>query len=204
MQTYIEMLKKALAGFGRSSFRHPEPSVRFSFGVLIFTGLLFLVAAMQTWAFVQSERAFVVPSKTDFSNWPLVVGENLLEMYIEFKNSGKTAATFEDFTVAISHELDSAPNYSEGQKIAFAPITAGGSNKAFLNFETGWGELTISKIKSGALKFYIFGQVKYRDAFSFFPFGVRETGYCYVFTPEKRGREHAFSTCHSRPYTFSR
>ena len=138
-QRQVRMVARPFTGLGKRSFRHPDPSVRFAFGVFVFTGLLFFVAALQAWAFIQSERAFVFPSKTDFSNWPLVVGENPLEMYIEFNNSGKSAAAFKDFTVAISHELDAIPNYAEGMRVAFAPITAGGTKIAYLHFETGWG-----------------------------------------------------------------
>jgi len=76
-------------------------------------------------------------------------------MFIDMRNSGKSTATIEELSLSITHELPPEPQYYEAQKIAFAPIVAGGTSRRTLRFITEWPQETIDKVISGSLKFYM-------------------------------------------------
>jgi hypothetical protein len=50
-----------------------------------------------------------------------------------------------------------------------------------LRFETGWGENTNSAVKSGTMKLYLFGFIKYHDEMNdmFLVLNKKETGFCF-------------------------
>jgi hypothetical protein len=180
---------------------HQEPVSLFTALVALFTFVLCVVAGIQAWAFIQSERAFLSPSETNFVNWPLVERENPLLMYLDVRNSGKSTATIEELSLAIAHEIPAIPSYGGGTKIAFAPIVQGGTSRRTVGFETGWGGETINKINSGELKFYIFGRIKYWDDFSFGFWGPKETRFCFMYVVSKNTNRSIFQTCPDRAYT---
>ena len=60
------------------------------------------MGGLQTYAFIASERAFVSPTATNFTNG-FVVGENPLQMWIAMRNGGKSVATIEELVGAITH-----------------------------------------------------------------------------------------------------
>jgi len=124
-------------------------------------------------------------------------------MYLDVRNSGKSTATTEELSVAITHGIAPTPQYSGGTKVAFAPIVPGSIARRTVGFEIGWGNETIEKITSGALKFYIFGLIKYRDDFSFDFMRRKETGFCFMYVVSKSSSHSIFQTCPERAYTFS-
>lgn len=166
-----------------------------------FTIALVIVGGLQTYAFVASERAFVAPTATNFTNG-FVVGENPLQMWIAMRNGGKSVATIEELVVAITHELPPKPEYHTAQKIAFPPILAQDTMRRSVGFVTGWPQPIIDKIASGELKFYIFGVIRYRDDFSWLV--PRETGFCFRYIPGSVSGPHVFDTCREPQYTYTR
>ena len=167
-----------------------------------FTAVLCVVGALQLWAFVQSERAFVVPTETHFAKWPLVPGHKPLELIVEFKNIGRSTATFAELTVAISDGLPEKPKFSEGYKVTIAPLAAGGGQTVHSYFGDGIGPQFISDLEIGKKKIYFWGRALYWDEFSLGLFGPKETIFCYAFYPE-RDSPRMFDTCHEPQYTYA-
>jgi hypothetical protein len=60
-----------------------------------FTIALATIGALQTYAFIASERAFVGPTATNLTNG-FVVGEKFLPMWIDMRNGGKSVANIEE------------------------------------------------------------------------------------------------------------
>ena len=183
-----------------------RPSVsKWNEPVVWFTAVLAIFALIQTIAFVQSERAFVAPTSTDFAV-EVIPGIKLLPMLFEIKNSGKSTATIDEVSIAITHDLPNPREYPTARQFAFPPIVPGGTSKRVLRFETGWGEKTISEVKSGARKFYLFGFIRYHDEMNqVIPLlGNRETGFCFVYVPTGGIRDAIFETCKELPYTYAK
>jgi hypothetical protein len=166
-----------------------------------FTLVVAVVGGLQTYTFIISERAFVAPEATNFTNG-MVVRENPLHMWIDMHNGGKSAATIKELVVTIAHELQPKPEYFTAQKIAFPPILPGGTIRRDLAFVSEWPQETIDKLTSGALKFYIYGVIRYRDDFSWF--GLKETGFCFRYVPGPQSGPYVFATCYERPYSYTR
>jgi hypothetical protein len=130
------------------------------------TCVLCALAAIQAWAFIQSERAFVFPTTIGFDKDLRDVREIVLS--IEINNSGKSTATIEDFLVSVSHNLPALPEYwpeSDGTRLAFAPVRGGATIKDYVKFGP-WNSTTPGEIINGERGFYFFGFIKYRDGYS--------------------------------------
>ena len=197
-RTYIDKQDRYEAGKRRREIK----TIIGLFVTAAFTIGLVIVGSLQTYAFIASERAFVSPTATNFTNG-FVVGEDPLQMWIAMRNGGKSVAAIEQLVVAITHELPPKPEYYTAQKIAFPPIIAQDTIRRGLGFKTGWPQPIIDEIAGGDRKFYIFGVIRYRDDFSWL-FGRRETGFCYRYVPGPVGGPHAFDTCREPQYTYTR
>ena len=171
----------------------------------IFTVVLAIVAMIQTLAFIQSERAFVAPTETNFAV-ELMPSIKFLPIFFEIKNSGKSTATIDEVSIAITHELPSPRAYGDARPFAFPPIVPGGTSKRILTFETNWGVPTNSAVRSGAMKLYLFGFIKYHDEMNerFLVLNKRETGFCFVYVPTGGVKDAIFETCRELPYTYSK
>lgn len=174
--------------------------IRFTFGVFLFTGLLFFVAGIQTWAFIQSERALVTPLEAKFAKWPIPIGSVPLEIAITFKNIGKSNAIFEEMAVAISDGLFPTPRYDHSNKVTVLPLAAGTERQVQSYFGEGVGPQFISDLQSGQKKFYFYGRVLYWDDYSFGLFGPKESRFCYTFRPQSADGGHNLDTCREREY----
>jgi hypothetical protein len=168
----------------------------------VFTLGLATVGIAQVYTFIVSERAFIVPIETNFTNG-LVVNENPLEMWIALKNKGKSIGSIDVLEVAITHKLSAEPTYLGAQKIAYPPIGPGERFERPMEFVTGWPQQTIDKLTHRVLDLFLFGRVRYRDDFSWF--GPRVNGFCfkYVFMPSAEGGPHFFEPCRQTAYTYS-
>ena len=182
-----------------------DPVTWFTGVLAIFTVVLAIFAVIQAFAFIQSERAFVAPTETNFAV-ELVPGIKFLPMTFEIKNSGKSTATIDEVSIAITHDLPNPREYATARPFAFPPIVPGGTSKRVLKFETGWGENTNSAVKSGTMKFYFFGFIKYHDEMNeMFRFlNKRESGFCFVYVPTGGVKEAIFETCRELSYTYSK
>jgi len=165
-----------------------------------FTLGLATVGIAQVYTFIVSERAFVVPVETNFTNGP-IVGENPLQMWIALKNKGKSISSIDVLEVAITHELAPEPRYLGAQKIAYPPIASGERFERPLEFVTGWPQSTIDQLTHGALDLFLYGRVKYRDDFSWF--GPRVNGFCFQYRPGPASGPHVFEPCRQTAYTYS-
>jgi hypothetical protein len=185
-------------------------SVRRMIGIEALTLVLCAIGVFQYWAFVISERAFVSadPEGVKFAQ-EILPNVPQFQMTLELNNNGKSPATIEDLRVLISHgPLPEKPDYGADPKdrFAFPPIVPNGKAKRALSFDigkTGWVESTAMGVKSGTLKFYFYGRVRYHDDYSWRRlFRPRETGFCFIYAPNYPGGP-AFDTCSHPEYTYA-
>jgi hypothetical protein len=199
-KTYIEKHNTA----EQSKRRRDIITIIGLFFTAAFTLIVAVAGMVQAYAFIKSERAFVAAIDSNFTG-PLVVGMNPLPMYVDLQNSGKSTAQIKELSVAITHgPLAIQPEYGTAIQVVFPPIVAGGTGRRVGHFETGWGKQTIDAITAGTLKFYIYGFVRYDDVFDFWPFGIKETGFCFAYVPTGNASKSVFQTCQEPQYTYSK
>jgi hypothetical protein len=189
---------KALRVFGGGSFRHPDRMVRFTFGVFVFTGLLSIVALIQAWAFIQSERAFLAMEAITIQGG-MQVGKPLITK-LTFKNSGRSPATdvvihYNSSVLPLPSIPEFGPNFTD-----VPPIVSGGNTIVSFGPPQLMEEAHIQEFKSGKSSFYVWGYVSFRDDFSIW--SSREVGFCAVF--DQRSAGDSFESCHQKAYTDSR
>ena len=83
-----------------------EPVALFTAILTVFTGVLMLVGALQTWVFVVSERAFVTVGNFTLS----IVPDAPLAAVFLVKNNGKSVGSIIDFNIAFSKSLAPKPD----------------------------------------------------------------------------------------------
>jgi hypothetical protein len=167
------------------------------------TGILALIAALQFWGYIKSERALVY---ADNVTLPRGLGNiDPLVMQLEIKNGGKSIATIKEVAAAISHQLPALPPpYQQASRFAFPPAVPGGAVKRPLTFNVsgGYKGETERRLRSGTEKLYLFGVIRYSD-WANFPviFGFKETGFCFVYVPQ--GSSDGFNTCDNPAYSYA-
>jgi hypothetical protein len=169
-----------------------EPVALFTAVLTLFTGILMLVGALQTWAFVASERAFLT-----VGNFTLTIAPDApLAPVFLIKNTGKSVGSIVDFNIAFSKSLAPKPNYATPLSgMYIGPILPGVDNPQIYrpNNNAPLWKLTqteVDEIKNGKQQLFIFGFVSYSD--DFWLFGGKVTG-CYLLNPSTPGL--AFETC---------
>jgi hypothetical protein len=192
-----EQEKKAQRGFGKRTFRHPDRMVRFTWWVATFTFCLAFTAAIQTWAFIQSERAFVSPIAMRFI--PAFPQSKIASFTIEIKNSGRSTASVRHSAYTITPKLPENADIPELVELAFPPVVAGG----VISSEIKVGPLADDVIKefSGTEVFYIYGIIDYVDDFSVF--GNKRDGWCYIYKVGSNASLSQFDTCNNPKYTYT-
>ncbi len=187
---------KQLAGHNRGWIRWRRPRLD---AVAISTFLLAIITAVNVYVFVQSERAFVFPIEADFTV-PLIP-HNKFDMYVIFSNSGKSPATIKELKAAITHDLPTRPVYGQqGITIAFPPIVGGEKRRQSLYFRQEWIESTDNAVKTGSMRFYLYGVLIYTDDF----WGTRESQFCFFYIPTDNNGAHRFEACPNPEYTFTK
>jgi hypothetical protein len=174
--------------------------------ISMFTFILTVVGAIQTCAFIKSERASVVPIDVKLAKEVPDYLKNL-DVSIIWHNGGKSTANIEQLVAAISHgPLPEQPPYHGAQPFAMSPILPGSKGEALMSFSTEWGKDYTDAFKNGAKPLFLFGRVQYRDELSdvWFFGGIRETGFCYFYRPTGGVREHMFDVCQYPAYTYTR
>jgi hypothetical protein len=102
--------------------------VRWTAVVGVFTFFLSLFTALQFWASVQSERAFLsVASLTINGGFPQA-GDPTIRVFFQVKNGGRTTA-FPERAVLAMHvgQLPSKPEYGDEPKFALPPVAVDGT-----------------------------------------------------------------------------
>ena len=172
----------------------------------IFTGVLAVVGFLQTWAFVQSERSFLTIQNIAFDGQRPVAIKPIIIWYF-MKNSGRSPGIIEDEVFNVATNLPATPSYvghtdftsppmipDNEERGAFAPKMPNGLSAAL-------DVPTLRGIETGTLRFYFFGYIKYSD--SFWLFGNRKTGFCFVYLPNGVPGVYTFSPCQNWGYTYA-
>ena len=179
-----------------------DPITLFTAVLTAFTGVLMMVGALQAWAFVVSERAFLTVGNFTLS----IVPDAPLAAVFLVKNTGKSVGSVIDFNIAFSKSLAPKPDYAKPLSgMYIGPILPGVDNPQIYrpNNNAPLWKLTqteLDDIKSGKQQLFIFGFLRYSD--DFWLFRDKVTGFCYLLNPSTPGL--AFETCNNPAYTYSR
>ena len=162
-----------------------------------------LVGALQTWAFVVSERAFLTVGNFTVSS---IAPDVPLAAVFSLKNTGKSVGSIIDLNIAFSKSLAPKPDYSTALSgLYIGPILPGAENPQIYrpNNNAPLWKLTqteIDDIKSAKQQLFIYGFMRYAD--DFWLFGTKVTGFCYLLNPSTPGI--AFEACNNPAYTYAR
>jgi hypothetical protein len=175
--------------------------------VAAFTGLLTFVTAIQVWAFIEGERAFLLPVSGHFEGSTLIPDKQLV-LWLEIKNSGHSTAIIDNLNVSYAaNALPALPSYSPDASIAFAPLLGGSINP--IHSTSIWPDgrpfslpkYDVDRIQNQTVRFQVFGFVQYHDFFSWFG-STRKTGFCYIYTPAALPA-FSFDPCPEKNYTYA-
>ena len=168
--------------------------------IAIFTVIIALVGIFQAYAFVKSERAFVIPTAMDMSPTKITAGVPVTFM-LTVKNSGHSFAIVKYMDIySVPYEaLPAKRPYEAHTAKRRQPIPVDGTwPSVFSNTAT---QKQADAINGGTTKLYIFGRVIYTDEFSLF--GSWETGFCYIYKPNGDPKVSLFDICPSPAYTYA-
>jgi hypothetical protein len=212
LAAYLRNIGKAATQFCLRPIRwfcKLSPIEQFNCFIALFTALLFCTAAIQTWAFVQSERAFMSVATLNIPAG--LVANKPLEVAVGMRNSGRTTAFIEAFNVTIGfrksdHSLPPDPRYEPGAELAPGNVVPGAVAPINSHLRGIKGEpdlvlldADVVAINDATFILYFYGFISYRDTYSIF--GDRITGYCYRYVPQPDPR---FVNCDERTYNFAR
>jgi hypothetical protein len=190
-----------------SSKRHADKAVpnkveqgmvRWTRVVGVFTGVLAVVGFVQAWAFIQSERAFV--SVASMSYHAPVAPEKIAVFDLQIRNSGRSTANIKHNIYTVSYSIGGTPNYPGETEVSLSPVVPGG----FIQFQIKTPTLADDAFNAlgGQSQFFIYGRIDYEDDFSIF--GLKKSGWCFVFDPKGNPAVSQFNSCNNSKYTYSR
>jgi hypothetical protein len=192
-------------GPDRSMVRWTKAVAWFTGVLALFTFLLALVAALQLWAFVQSERAFlsVVGLSIGGTDGGLPkASEPHTRVVLQMRNGGRNTAFIDRFRFDAAYgamgPLPQEPQYLDEPQFGVPRPIPGdttvpvndGVAKTFTPDE-------IDGFRTSKGRFSLYGYVKYNDAY--WLFGARTTGYCFTYS----SREAQWTTCPEPNYTYA-
>jgi hypothetical protein len=183
-----------------------RPRIRDPYRITVFTAVVgtftALILAFQVYTFIQSERAFVFPSKIAFVE-PLAIEKVqpiLLEVAVH--NSGRSPAIIKRLIAFVAHDLPPTPDYKQKSgrlEIAFSPIPPGETIQQRLIFDK-WGEDTMIKVRDGQMPFHMFGRIEYADRLTLFQ--PSRSDFCFVYIANSQDQSRAtFRNCPDPRYT---
>lgn len=165
-------------------FRSLARADKFTLWLALFTALLTFITAVQVWAFIQSERAFLTVAAPQFTGG--FAANKELTLIIDVKNSGRSTGFIDKFNTTLKFyprdkPLPDVPEYEKEQAEIPGPVLPG-SDSPLIYLPAGDNQhprMTLSEaevdiIKKGMDKMYVFGFAYYRDDFSLPIFGERE------------------------------
>jgi hypothetical protein len=175
-----------------------------------FTALLCVVGGIQTWAFVQSERAFVSIAGVEISGGALQANIPL-SFLINVKNSGRDTAFIGDSRNVVRTQPDE--HLGGGLRaflqktIVVGPVMGGESGIIIsrpVNSDGNpiiLGQESIDQLNSSKHYLWLIGYISYRDDFS--RFGTRTIGYCFKYNPAPPDKRLSFfERCGSEEYEY--
>jgi hypothetical protein len=185
---------------------------KFTFVVAIFTVVLALATCIQVWAFIQSERAFLVVDKLRFlSGEPSTDGP--FPLILTMQNPGRNVATVKEMKIAIQlalhhQQLPDEPDYTNAVKVPVPPSIAPGRdfnisiNGNLPNAANVFRAQVVSELLAGEDSFHVFGLIKYDNGYTII--GSSEVGFCFSYTPPKERFVDTFQTCDKPKYIYTR
>jgi hypothetical protein len=191
---------------GKNTFRHPDRITRFTFWVAIFTACLFITAFVQTWAFIQSERATLFFQVTTIVPFPFVA-DTPMTLQVNVTNAGRTQAFITAEKIAIHlGGLPREPEYPIADLYrAKGPVPAGSTRHIFMGPTIRLlTSSEISEINGGHTQLYVYGFAKFTDDFSIL--GSREVGFCVVYNPDDPTKSPGprLDDCDNSTYVYSK
>jgi hypothetical protein len=186
--------------------RPPDPGpdrsmVFWTRAVGVFTMVLALVAVLQFWAFVQSERAFLSIANVSIDGGLPKAGDPTPHLVMQIKNGGRNTAFIDrvllDEAYGLNGPLSQKPGYKdEAEPGVPPPIPADTIVPRSTHLPKSFTQDEIDAIKAGKNRFALFGYITYTD--TFWLFGSRTTGFCYTYSPDVS----QLATCPERAYTY--
>jgi hypothetical protein len=176
--------------------------VRWTSAVGLFTGVLALLAALQLWAFVQSERAFLSVAGISIDGGLLPkAGDPSYRVTMQVRNAGRNTAFVDrlllDEAYGPTQPMPQQPEYKDEPRLGVPPpIPADTTVPANDHMQRSYTQDEIDRIKAGTSRLSLFGYIKYTD--ELWLFGNKTTGFCFVYS----SIDAQWTTCPERDYTY--
>jgi hypothetical protein len=152
---------------------------------------------VQTYAFIQSERASLVVGHFQFPEG-LAVNKQMM-MFYEVRNSGKSIAQITNASINVKPELVYPLQYTPVAVLAPTQIAPDSSEEFTYLGLSGDApyivtQVTVDALNRGAVKLFVYGFVDYDDDFWFV--GSKRSYFCFQYMPERSSKTvTAFSGC---------
>ncbi len=197
------------AAYHKFWFKELAPEARFAGWVARLTLVLCIIGAVQTWAFLESERANLTIQNSGPFDFPQKPGVALV-VSMAIQNAGKSTARVVENTTNFwlnDSPLPEKPIYTSCNCAIPLAIVGGNAIHTIFWPRSGDSRITLTpdqyaRIKGGTLPIYIYGFITYRDAFSFL-LGSRTLGFCMVYEPTNDATTGAFNSCSNLRYSYS-
>lgn len=189
---------------------------RFNCLLLVFTGVYALISILQyrltRQAIHVTERAYLQVHAIALE--PAVASVGPIRVTILVKNTGRTPATITDVNIVPSYvtgpdfTLPKIPSYAEkGSNLAALGLLPAGetdtdtSAAIGLNGQRyGFDKGQVKDIETGKSRFFVYGYVRYQDAFAH----NHATGFCGFYDPTRTAPELGmFNRCRQAGYTYA-
>jgi hypothetical protein len=183
----------------------------------VFTAVIAIIGGFQWYAFVESERAFLVVTGIHYVGGEPTSGPGGYNMLIIIKNVGKHVATDAHMIVTpgffiVNKELAEEPTYDSAHSIVkvIPPITPFSDLilTATANVPDAPDPMTaeqrLSGVLHGDIPVRIWGLVEYNKGYPSWHSG--QTGFCFEYIPaDKRfSQQQRFQVCQKQKYTYTR
>lgn len=187
----------------------------------VFTGVLTLLAAIQAYSFIESERAFLVLKSIELAHKEPITGNvgiadgSGLDVIITIRNVGKHVASVSAMkaqtVISVTNQpLPDTPNiYVEGVNLPVAPIPPESDipfnlhNVAVINLSPEFAHVA-NGINNGTVPFWVYGFVHYDVGYPWWHRG--ELGFCmkYVARINRAVATDIVLTCDKQNCTYVR
>ncbi len=185
---------------------YPDPDrwmVRWTMVVALFTVVLSGVGALQFWAFVQSERAFLSVSGFEIVGGLPHVGDTTVRLSVEFRNGGRSTAFPK--LAQMNMRLGPLPpkrEYAKEPQFVVPPILP---DSILRDHDTivlphAVSQTDVDSIKAGTIRISVLGYITYSDIFGLF--GDRTSGFCFTYAPSPPEAPE-FDACREPEYTYA-
>jgi hypothetical protein len=182
--------------------------VRWTRAVGVFTGVLAIVGVVQSWAFIQSERAALYVNVEAIIPNP-IVADKPITVAITVFNKGRSQAFITDGRAELGfyyYDIPDKPTFKKPIYPLNGPIP---SDKGYRHWQIGpsdvlnWAQ--VEEIEIGRTKVAVFGYVTYVDDFTMF--GPRSVGFCGIYDSKPEQQKNIlpvppFSECGKPAYVY--